>query len=82
LLARLPVPPAAITALQAELRDLLAAVDLRNRRNAFLLDRALACLEGLVRAVLAPAPELAPVYAATGHTARRPAGPARVDRSA
>jgi flagellar biosynthesis/type III secretory pathway chaperone len=82
LLARLPAPPAAITAVQSELRELLGAVDVRNRRNAFLLERAVAFIDGLVRMVLAPAPEPAPVYAATGHPVRRRVGPARVDRRA
>lgn len=82
LLARLPAPPAAISALQTELRDLLAAIDVRNRRNAFLLERAIAYIDGLVRMVLAPAPEPAPVYASTGRPVTRRVGPARVDRSA
>jgi flagellar biosynthesis/type III secretory pathway chaperone len=82
LLARLPAPPVAISALQTELRELLAAIDVRNRRNAFLLERAITYIDGLVRMVLAPAPEPAPVYAATGQPVPRRVGPARVDRSA
>jgi flagellar biosynthesis/type III secretory pathway chaperone len=82
LLSRAPAAPAALTTVQAELRHLLEAVDVRNRRNAFLLGRAVACLEGLVRAIVAPASETAPVYAATGRPAPRPAAPRLVDRSA
>jgi flagellar biosynthesis/type III secretory pathway chaperone len=82
LLARIPSPPRAITALQAELRDLLVAVDRRNRRNAYLLQRAIACVDGLMRAVAGPPPEPAPVYAATGQPAAVPAAPRLLDRSA
>ena len=82
LLARVPSPPRAITAVQSELRDLLAAVDLRNRRNAYLLQRAIACVDGLMRAVAGPGPEPAPVYAATGQPAAPRATPRLLDRSA
>ena len=86
LLARLPGAPAtlaALTTLRAELRQLLEAADVRNRRNAFLLQRASAMIEGLVRAVMAPAPEPAPVYVRSGQPARRaPAGPRLLDRRA
>lgn len=43
---------APLRALQREVRTLLEAVDVRSRRNALLLDRAAACIEGLVRAVM------------------------------
>jgi flagellar biosynthesis/type III secretory pathway chaperone len=82
LLRHVPAPPAALTSLQAELRRLLAALDVRNQRNAFLLERAVACIDGLVRALMGPGMEPAPVYAATGHTAQRRPGPRLVDRSA
>jgi flagellar biosynthesis/type III secretory pathway chaperone len=82
LLARAPAVPAALAAVQEELRRLLEAVDVRNRRNAFLLGRAVASLEALTRAVIAPGAEPAPVYVATGRPARRRAGPRLVDRSA
>lgn len=82
LLARTAAAPATLTTVRTELRQLLEAVDVRNRRNAFLLERAVACIEGLVRAVLAPAPEPAPVYVATGRPARGRGGPTLVDRSA
>ena len=82
LLARLPAAPAALSSLQVELRQLLEAIAVRTRRNAFLLERAVACVEGLVRIVTAPAAEPAPVYAATGQTATRPAGPRLLDRNA
>jgi hypothetical protein len=68
--------------LRAELRALLEAADVRNRRNAFLLSRLIGTLEGLVRAVTAPAAELAPVYVASGRPARRGGGARLVDRSA
>jgi flagellar biosynthesis/type III secretory pathway chaperone len=82
LLARVTAPPAALTSVQAELRQLLHALDVRNRRNAFLLDRAVACIDGLVRAVMGPGAEPAPVYVASGQPAQRRAGPRLVDRSA
>jgi hypothetical protein len=86
LLAKLPGAPAtlaALTILRAELRHLLEAADVRNRRNAFLLQRAASIIEGLVRAVMAPAPEPAPVYVATGRPAPRAGGGARLlDRRA
>lgn len=82
LLARVPAAPATLTTVREELRRLLEAVDVRNRRNAFLLERAVACIEGLVRAVMAPAPELAPVYVATGRPAGRRPAPRLVDKSA
>ena len=82
LLARLPAPPSALASLQIELRQLLDGIAVRTRRNAFLLQRAVACVEGLVRVVMAPAPEPAPVYAATGQPAGRPTGPRLLDRNA
>jgi flagellar biosynthesis/type III secretory pathway chaperone len=82
LLARVPAPPRAITAVQSELRDLLTAVDRRNRRNAFLLQRATACVDGLLRTVAGAGTEPAPVYAATGHPAAPRATPRLLDRSA
>lgn len=82
LLARAPAAPASLTTLRTEIRQLLEAVDVRTRRNAFLLERAVSVIQGLVRAVMAPAAEPAPVYVATGRPARPGAGPARLDRSA
>jgi flagellar biosynthesis/type III secretory pathway chaperone len=82
LLQRMPSAPAALWALHAELRGLLEAIDVRNRRNAFLIERAVACIEGLVREVMAPAPEPAPVYVATGRQPGRPGRARLVDRSA
>lgn len=83
LLARMSSAPAALTTVREELRRLLEAVDVRNRRNAFLIQRAVACIEGLVRAVMAPAAEPSPVYVATGRPAgHRPAPPRLLDRSA
>ena len=82
LVARIPDAPAVLATLRAELRSLLEAADVRNRRNAFLLSRLMASIEGLVRAVTAPAAELAPVYVASGRPARRGGGPRLVDRSA
>lgn len=83
LLARTSAVPAALTPVREELRRLLEAVDVRNRRNAFLVQRAIACIEGLVRAVMAPPPEPAPVYVATGRPAsHRPAPPRLLDKSA
>ena len=82
LLERVPAPPRTLTSLQTELRQLLAAVDVRNRRNAFLLQRAIGCIESLMRAVGGPAPEPAPVYAATGQPAAAPATARLLDRSA
>lgn len=80
LLARVSAPPTALTSLQTELRELLAAVDVRNRRNAFLLKRAISCIESLMRAVGGPGP--APVYAATGQPAPAPPTARLLDRSA
>jgi flagellar biosynthesis/type III secretory pathway chaperone len=82
LLAHAPASPARLPAIQAELRALLQAVDLRSRRNTFLLERAVACIEGLVRTVMGPGAEPAPVYAATGQPVQRRVGPRLVDRSA
>ena len=82
LLARLPAPPAVLLTLQVELRQLVDGIAVRTRRNAFLLDRAVAYIEGLVRIVMAPATEPAPVYAATGQPAGRQAGPRLLDRNA
>ena len=81
-LGRLPHAPAALRTLQRELSDLLAAVDTRSRRNAFLLDRAVASVEGLLRAVRGPGPEPSPVYAESGQPAPRAAAPRLLDRSA
>jgi flagellar biosynthesis/type III secretory pathway chaperone len=80
LLARIPSPPRPVTALQQELRELLAVVDRRNRRNAFLLQRAMTYVGGLLRVVAGPEP--APVYSATGQPAAPPATPRLLDRSA
>jgi flagellar biosynthesis/type III secretory pathway chaperone len=82
LLARVPAAPAALTTLRTEIRQLLEAVDVRTRRNAFLLERAVAVIQGLVRTVMAPAAEPAPVYVASGRPARPGAGPTLLDRSA
>ena len=82
LLARLPSPPPALAAVRRELRDLLAAVDLRNRRNAFLLDRLVSYINGLMRVVAGPGPEPAPVYVASGQAAAPPATARLLDRSA
>jgi flagellar biosynthesis/type III secretory pathway chaperone len=82
LAARVPAASAALTALGTELRRLLETLDVRNRRNAVMLERAVACIEGLVRAVMSVGHEPSPVYAASGRPAR-PGPPARlVDRSA
>lgn len=82
LLARLPSPPRAITALQTELKELLAAVDLRNRRNAFLLQRAMTCVDGLMRTLAGSVSEPAPAYVATGQPVAPRATARLVDRSA
>jgi flagellar biosynthesis/type III secretory pathway chaperone len=85
LLGHLPGAPAtvaALTTLRAELRQLLEAAAARNRRNALVLDRATAIIAGLVRAVMAPPPEPAPVYVATGRPARRSADSRVLDRRA
>lgn len=82
LVAQAGAAPAGLPTVQAELQQLLQAVDVRSRRNAFLLERAVAYIEGLVRAVMGPGAEPAPVYAATGQPAVRRAGPRLVDRSA
>ena len=82
LLERLPSASASLTALGTEMRRLLTALDVRNRRNALLLDRAVACLEGLVRAIMSVGVEPAPVYAATGRPARQGVPSRLVDRNA
>jgi flagellar biosynthesis/type III secretory pathway chaperone len=82
LLERMPSAPAALRALHAELRGLLETIDVRNRRNAFLIERAVGCIEGLVREVMAPAPEPAPVYVASGRPAGRATFSRLVDTSA
>ena len=82
LLARLPAAPAALSTLQVELRQLLEGIAVRTRRNAFLLERAVSYVEGLVRIITAPAAEPAPVYVATGQPAARPAAPRLLDRNA
>lgn len=82
LLARVPSAPAALRSLHPELRGLLEVIDVRNRRNAFLIERAVACIEGLVREVMAPSTEPAPVYAASGRQPGRPGRAQLVDRSA
>jgi len=82
LLARSDVSPAALPTLQRELRELLHTVDVRSRRNAFLLHRAVAYIDGLVRVMMGATGEPAPVYAATGQPAARRAEPRLLDRSA
>ena len=82
LLARVPAPPAVLATLQVEIRQLLEAIAVRTRRNSYLLERAVACIEGLVRVVTAPTAEPAPVYVATGQPATRQAGPRLLDRNA
>ena len=82
LLARLPSAPRAIPAVQQELKELLAAVDHRNRRNAILLQRAMACVDGLMRTLSGAGPEPAPVYVATGQPAAPRTTPRLLDRSA
>lgn len=82
LLARVPSASAVLGALGAEMRRLLETVDKRNRHNAVMLDRAVSCLEGVVRAVMGAGVEPSPVYAASGRTERRGAPSRIVDRSA
>ena len=82
LVERAPTVPAGLALVQADLRRLLEAVDVRNRRNAFLVARAATCIEGLVRAVMTPAVELAPAYVASGRVGRRRPPARLVDRSA
>jgi flagellar biosynthesis/type III secretory pathway chaperone len=82
LLARLPAAPAVLATLQVELRQLVDGIAVRTRRNAFLLERAVAYIEGLVRIVMAPVTEPAPVYAATGQPAGRQTRPRVLDRNA
>jgi flagellar biosynthesis/type III secretory pathway chaperone len=82
LVARLPGAAAALTTLRDEMQRLLEAVDVRNRRNAFLIDRAAACIEGLMRAVMTTGAEPAPVYVASGRPAHRGQAPRLVDRRA
>jgi hypothetical protein len=82
LLTRLPSASAALTALGTEMRRLLEALAVRNRHNALLLDRAVACLEGLVRAVMSAGAPPSPVYAASGRPARRGTPSRIMDRSA
>jgi flagellar biosynthesis/type III secretory pathway chaperone len=82
LLARLPAAPAALSTLQVELRQLLESLGVRSRRNAFLLERVAAYIEGLVRIVTAPTAEPAPVYVATGQPAARSIAPRLLDRNA
>jgi hypothetical protein len=82
LLARLPEASPSLAGLGTEMRRLLQVLDSRNRHNSLLLDRAVSCLEGLVRAVMTIGAEPAPVYAASGRPARRGAPARLVDRSA
>ena len=82
LLARLPAAPASLKSLQVELRQLLEGIAVRTHRNAFLLERTLACLEGLVRIVMAPVTEPTPVYVASGQPAARQTRPRLLDRNA
>jgi hypothetical protein len=82
LIARAGTPPPGLPALQRELRDLLGTVDARSRRNAFLLQRAVAYIDGLVRVVMGPGGEPAPVYVASGRPATRRGTPRLLDRSA
>ena len=82
LLARLPRVPAVLTTVRAELRELLHTVDVRNRRNAFLLKRAADFVDGLMRVMLGAAAEPAPAYVRTGQPGRRRGGSSLVDRSA
>ena len=81
-LRQLPQPPAVLVTLQVELRQLVDGIAVRTRRNAFLLERAVAYIEGLLRIVMAPSTEPAPVYAATGQPAGRQVGPRLLDRNA
>ena len=82
LLERVPSASAMLTTLGAEMRRLLETLDLRNRHNAVMLDRAVSCLEGVVRAVVGASAEPSPVYAASGRTERRGEPSRIVDRSA
>ena len=68
LLALIPRAASVLTTLRDELRRLLAALDTMNRRNAFLIERAIAYADGLVRAILTASAEPMPLYVATGRT--------------
>ncbi len=81
LIALVPGAATVLEALRGEMRRLLAALDTLNRRNAFMIDRAVTCMEGLVRAVLTAGAEPAPAYVATGRHAGRPSSARLLDRS-
>jgi flagellar biosynthesis/type III secretory pathway chaperone len=74
--------PASLRGLQTQLRSLLEAVDVRNRRNAFLVQRVTAFFEGLMHALTGQAAEPAPAYVASGKASRRRSSPRLVDRRA
>ena len=82
LVARVPEASPALDALGVEMRGLLQTLDSSNRHNAVLLERAVSCLEGLVRAVMSAGADAAPVYAASGRPARLGPPSRLVDRSA
>jgi flagellar biosynthesis/type III secretory pathway chaperone len=82
LVARLPGASASLADLGTEMRRLLQVLDTRNRHNTVLLDRAVSCLEGLVRAIMSIGAAPAPVYAASGRPAHQGAPARLVDKSA
>ena len=69
MLALIPRATSVLTSLRDELRRLITALDRMNRHNAFLLDRAITYVEGLVRALVSATAEPLPLYVATGRTA-------------
>lgn len=83
LLARVPDPPAGLTSLRAELRDLLDRLGALTRRNGFLVERSLwyvqRLLNHLVSSLALGAP---PTYAATGRAAHAVPALTFVDRRA
>lgn len=64
-----PAPPAALTSLRRELRDLLTSVQALNRRNGFLAERSLGFVRGLLSELLSVVTPPA-TYAPTGRSDR------------
>ncbi len=83
LLALVPRAATVLGALRDELRRLVTTLDRLSRRNAFLLDRVMTYVDGLVRTLMAGAAEPLPLYVASGRTTGLPPTAARlVDRRA
>ena len=73
--------PERLAAVRDELREALAALATRNRRNGFLLDRSLGHVERLF-AQLLPMAAPVPMYAASGRATHASPALARLDRQA